>query len=272
MSSVTSPAALAPSRAQGFLAAAIPCALIALDHVGEAVHIPRGAHLVVLAAAVVAAAGVRAWEAAACALLFFFLRSYWLVAPSALHGLPSVSFLLPFLATAAVVRAVPAARGTLRWFRRGEVDRVAWAIAIGSSVVATTALLLWAYWTQYFGVASRMMQGFAAIPAPVLVPLLGVFALVNAFSEEVVWRGVVQEALARGIRSPWIVVPLQAASFALAHFEAGFPNGKLGYAMVFTWALSLGYLRIRTRGMLAPWVTHVLADATIALVLYSHVA
>ena len=56
---------------------------------------------------------------------------------------------------------------------------------------------------------------------------------------------------------------LQAGAFAAVHFGVGFPNGLFGYAMVLVYGLALGLLRHRTKGMLAPYLAHVIADLTI---------
>jgi membrane protease YdiL (CAAX protease family) len=47
----------------------------------------------------------------------------------------------------------------------------------------------------------------------------------------------------------------------------GFPNGAIGYGMAFGYALVLGYLRLRTDGLLAPVAAHVIADLTIGFIL-----
>jgi membrane protease YdiL (CAAX protease family) len=116
----------------------------------------------------------------------------------------------------------------------------------------------------------QAVQGLAAYPRWLIfgcgVPL---FALANAFVEEAIFRGVVQEALARTFSRPRVVIILQAAVFAAAHYMAGFPNGKAGYAMVLVYGVLLGYLRLRTNGLLAPWLAHVASDLAIGYVLIS---
>ena len=72
------------------------------------------------------------------------------------------------------------------------------------------------------------------------------------------------------IGSAICVVTLQASAFAAAHVLLGFPNGRLGYLMVFVYGTMLGYLRVRSKGMLAPYLTHVLADLTIGYFLCFH--
>jgi uncharacterized protein len=57
---------------------------------------------------------------------------------------------------------------------------------------------------------------------------------------------------------------LQAGSFGLQHAH-GFPRGVIGVALAGSWAVMLGVLRHRSRGLFAPTLAHVVADATIAV-------
>jgi membrane protease YdiL (CAAX protease family) len=84
---------------------------------------------------------------------------------------------------------------------------------------------------------------------------------------DVVHRGIIQEALSRTIHSSWIVIALQALLFGMGHFFHGFPNGYLGFAMTFGGSLPLGYLRMRTKGLLAPLIFHIFIDIFIFSVL-----
>ncbi len=77
-----------------------------------------------------------------------------------------------------------------------------------------------------------------------------------------IWRGVLQPALADAGGVAFAVV-IQAASFGLHHAH-GFPRGPIGVGLVFVWALMLGALRHRSRGVLAPLLAHLVADAVIA--------
>ena len=105
-----------------------------------------------------------------------------------------------------------------------------------------------------------MMASLAVYPNWAIVVVgIPALVLVNAFAEEVVYRGVLQEALHHVIGMAIRVVTLQASAFAAAHVLLGFPNGRLGYLMVFVYGTMLGYLRVRSKGMLAPYLTHVLA-------------
>ena len=224
---------------------------------------------VIATALVVATFAFGAFEVLHAALLTLLLRVCPLFLPKALFDIPATPFLIPFLLSLVFILPFPKARATLSWARRGEVDRMTILLMGLTGVLSTVALIAWAFWTDNLGVGGKMVGSFVHYPLWQIVFLgIPIFALVNAFAEEVVYRGVAQEALCRTYQSGTIVIFLQAIAFAAAHVLYGFPNGLVGYAMVFVYGGMLGYLRFRTNGMLAPYITHVLADLTIGLYLY----
>jgi hypothetical protein len=117
-----------------------------------------------------------------------------------------------------------------------------------------------------------VVETYLAVSAPAWLILLGAagFALVNAALEEAVWRGILQPELAERF-GPGLAVGLQATSFGAAH-AWGFPRGVAGVALVTAWGVLLGLLRARSRGLLAPWLAHVAADAVIAAIVLTLVA
>jgi uncharacterized protein len=88
-----------------------------------------------------------------------------------------------------------------------------------------------------------------------------VFSLVNAALEEAVFRGVLLDALVSQIGVFWAIFA-QAAAFGVGHAN-GYPPGRAGMVLAGVYGVMLGALRMRSGGMLAPWVAHVCADATI---------
>ncbi|MCY7401568.1 MAG: CPBP family intramembrane metalloprotease [Nocardioides sp.] len=63
-----------------------------------------------------------------------------------------------------------------------------------------------------------------------------------------------------------MAVVLQAVAFGALHLH-GVPSGPVGIVMAGAWGLLLGVMRVRSRGLLAPYVTHLAADATIVLLM-----
>lgn len=211
----------------------------------------------------------RAWAFLPCALLLVFLYVASRYYPAWVWRVPTAGFFVPLLLSALVCAPFGPLRARFRWLRKGSLDQVTWFLVILTSLVSALALILWALWTDYLGVATQMIGPLREAPRwfSFFVVVPG-FALVNAAAEELVYRGFLQDALETAFPArPWLSLGLQASAFAAAHFQAGFPNGIVGYSMTFIYALMLGYLRRRSSGMLAPWAAHVAADAVIGVTL-----
>jgi membrane protease YdiL (CAAX protease family) len=168
--------------------------------------------------------------------------------------------LLALLAFAAVARLVPAVRPSPSWRARGQVPW-GWTAVVGG--VTPLALSLWmlAFRPDLHDVVAGYVPD---LPRPVLVLGAVGFAVVNATLEELVWRGVIQDRL-EPIVGPASAVALQAASFGVQHFH-GVPRGLIGVLLAGSWAVMLGLLRRRARGLLAPILAHVVADGVIAVI------
>jgi len=91
------------------------------------------------------------------------------------------------------------------------------------------------------------------------------FAVVNAFVEEVLFRGAVLHHLGRVLGSGTAVV-VQALAFGMLHLN-GYPYGPLGVALAFLYGVLLGAVRLRSGGLLAPWIAHVATDIVIFLLI-----
>jgi uncharacterized protein len=91
------------------------------------------------------------------------------------------------------------------------------------------------------------------------------FAMLNAFVEELLFRGVLMHHLGR-VMSSWLAVGLQAVAFGLLHLN-GYPYGPVGVGLAGIYAVLLGVLRLQTGGLLACWIAHVCADIVIFAVL-----
>jgi membrane protease YdiL (CAAX protease family) len=97
-----------------------------------------------------------------------------------------------------------------------------------------------------------------------------VLSLVNAVTEEVAYRGVLQHALESEFGVGLLALALQGVAFAAPHYGHGFPRGPVGLVLTAAYGIALGILRRWARGLLAPSAAHVVADMTIfAIVLRS---
>jgi hypothetical protein len=102
--------------------------------------------------------------------------------------------------------------------------------------------------------------------APWLIALGAVgFSMCNAAVEESVWRGVLLQGL-QSVGPRGAAVILQAISFGVAHIH-GFPRGAVGVVLAAVYGVMMGVIRLRSEGMLAPWIAHVFADLTIIAIL-----
>jgi membrane protease YdiL (CAAX protease family) len=148
------------------------------------------------------------------------------------------------------------------WFRRGFLDRH--AVALGAGVVAVSAVAL----LSWYRVARPDLADLVRTFVPnwsvwLLVPGALLLSVINAATEEAVYRGVVCEALDTAMGPGVVTVLLQAGAFATLHFRGGFPRGVSGVGLAFAYGVALGALRRMTGGLLAPWIVHVLTDLVI---------
>lgn len=166
---------------------------------------------------------------------------------------------IALFAHALVARVVPGVAAGLEWRSLGR-PALGWAALVGG--VTPIALLGW-----LFALHPDLSDLRAQLPdLPLAAMIAGgvAFALVNAILEELVWRGVLQDRLG-AVFGPGVAIALQAASFGLHHLH-GVPRGAVGVLLAGSWAAMLGLLRRHSGGLLAPVLAHVVADATIAII------
>lgn len=188
-----------------------------------------------------------------------------------LVGAASADRLMSFWPLPALVATVgllllsrlPTAKVTLPFFARGVMDGKACVLIVTSALVAGVALVGW-FVTAAPDYAAVRTTLFPALPAPLLLVGVSLFGVVNAALEEVAYRGLLLQALDAALGTVSIVI--QAIAFGALHI-GGFPRGAAGVVLATIFGLMMGTIRRRTRGLLAPWVAHVLADVTIGAIL-----
>ena len=189
----------------------------------------------------------------------------WLVLPQFFAGMRvwPLYLLVPLAGYALTVFCVGPLRRTVTWLRLG---RCGWDVAgatLAIIVVASAALVLWYVWLARD--LSDMTNKLREIPFPSLVALGLAFSIFNALLEEVLFRGILYEALDAEY-GLWRAVVIQGVIFGVVHTQ-GVPRGALGMIMASVYGVMLGWLRHFSRGLLWPLVAHVFADATIFLLL-----
>ena len=178
--------------------------------------------------------------------------------------------LWPLPGAVAVLAAWLLARRALRgelwksWLRCGRVTaEMPWLLMV--TVVVTAAALV--LWQRLFNghLPQAYLDAAAGRPLWLLATAGAGFSLLNAAVEEAIFRGVLQTALER-VSGPIVAIVVQAVAFGVLHI-VGVPTGVVGALMAGGWGVLLGLMRWRTQGLLAPYVAHVAADATIFLML-----
>ncbi len=200
--------------------------------------------------------------------LSIFTGSF-IVAPYLNPSLRSWPFflLIPVLCYGIIVLMVPGLRTSALWVRRGAPDKTTIIATAIISITAGIALVLW-----YIIIKPDVTVQLHNVPdMPLwLYPVAGIaFATSNAAVEEFAYRGIIMQALDSTVGPGVISLFVQACSFGAMHYLQGFPKGVGGVAMTIAYGVMLGWLRQRSRGMLAPWVAHVCADMVIFIILAS---
>ena len=173
----------------------------------------------------------------------------------------------PLLATlvyAAAVAALPALGGRPLWLARGQLNRQIGLLIAASIVLAAIGLVGWFALTQpnY----AELTGPLPHLPGPVLFLGMVGFCIANAALEELVYRGVLLEALDEALGVSVVSILLQAIAFGTMHAH-GVPGGLSGMALTTIYGSMMGALRRRAKGMLAPWLAHAAADIVIGSIL-----
>lgn len=186
------------------------------------------------------------------AVLTWSIGQYW--------PLTSVVFLLVYWG---VVTRVSWLRESCLWWKRGTFQRSDVWLSAAFVALSAVSLVVWSRLTT--ADLSEFRKFIPDVPAWAIFAGLFFYACLNALYEEVVWRGVVMQALESSTGSLTAALVLQSLAFGLWHF-VGFPSGWIGVGLATLFAFMMGLLRVRTRGLLIPFVAHVAADVTIYLI------
>jgi membrane protease YdiL (CAAX protease family) len=145
----------------------------------------------------------------------------------------------------------------------GRLGRLEWAAIALAALASSAALIAWAAMLQPDFDRQRAMLPQWPILGLIAAGLT--FSVLNAILEEFIWRGLLLQWL-KGWMAPSAALLVQAASFGAAHYM-GFPSGFVGAGLAALYGAVLGALALRARGLLAPIIAHVAADAAIFTIL-----
>ncbi len=158
----------------------------------------------------------------------------------------------------AVVLALPRLRQSSGWRGWNPPRKLNLALTGIVGLVGFAIIMGWVWLLR-----PDLSDQVATIPQASLATLilLGLaFAVLNSFAEEAVYRGVFMPALEATLGSQQMALVLQAVIFGLMHVR-GFPSGLSGMIVAGVIGLAFGHLRLRTRGILAPWLAHAIVNA-----------
>lgn len=194
---------------------------------------------------------------AAWMVLVFFLALQF----PRLYGYWPLPILLILAAYGLPVAAAPRLRASVGWLKRGTLDKLTWGMTGVFAVVSALGVTAWRFLAHPDLAAFR---GFVPAGVPLWLLPIGIvlYAALNALYEEVVWRGILTQSLEAAAGPGWGALLAQSLGFGLWHFH-GFPGGWLGVGLAGVFALLMGWLRHRSRGLLAPWLAHMAVDTTI---------
>ena len=174
--------------------------------------------------------------------------------------------ILAALIYAAIIKWVPGMKGGGSWARLGAFGKKEITLCFVFFLVAASGLTLW-----YFLLDPELGDLTSRLPDwPIALVLFAglAFSMLNALGEEITFRGPILHGLDAALGAGWAAILIQAVSFGFFHIH-GFPRGWAGVLLATVYGVMTGIVRRYSKGLLAPWFTHVLADITIVLlVLY----
>jgi membrane protease YdiL (CAAX protease family) len=177
---------------------------------------------------------------------------------------PGVNCVIPFIIFFTLTIPLKAKIGFPKYLLIFKRDKFSlWLLPV-MAVFSAIALVLWV--SLLHPDLTDFLRGIPDVSLPVLFALGALFALSNAFAEEMLFRGFLFEGLSAFFTRPVLVIFLQALLFGVWHFH-GFPGGIVGSSLVFIWALFLGTMRHRSKSIWYPIIGHVFADSTIFSIL-----
>ena len=147
----------------------------------------------------------------------------------------------------------------LPWLCVGRLGPLTWGLAAATVLGAGAGLTAFAVVVR--PEVSSYLLSLRSLPWWIAVVGVVGFAVVNPVWEELLYRGVLQTELAATVGAR-PAITAQALLFGLSHLH-GFPSGWLGVAMASTWGFALGVIRLRTGGLVIPYLAHVVANLTI---------
>jgi len=158
----------------------------------------------------------------------------------------------------AVVWSVPSLSGSLGWLRVGQFSPFLWTALAVLAILSVIGLILYFVTIRPDLSHQPVMGSHRMNPAALFAVGIGI-AVLNAAVEESMYRGILMNALDAWLGGGILPIVLQAIAFGTLHFNSTEP-GVSGVLITALLGLVLGWLRRAGRGMLPPYIVHVLVD------------
>ena len=181
------------------------------------------------------------------------------------EGIWLLNILIAVVALIGLIYIIPPLKKVAIRFPRGYFDRRIILYSILVIVISAIALIVWKSLAKPD--IRALMASAMDIDPKYILPAIIAFPIFNAIAEELMFRWILWDGLTELIQSSIVVIIIQSLIFGLSHYH-GFPNGWLGVGMAAIYGLMLGYIRYRSKGLLAPMLTHIFADITIILIVF----
>jgi len=218
------------------------------------------------------------WLTIACLAgiaLYFNRRNFALFGPSLFFLLVYLTgmfpftnlglfFIIPLALYLILILIFKPLREKTGWLKVGHFDRTTVILGVVVIIISSTALLVWTA-----GAKPQLNDILNMIPlqSPGTLLLIGLaFAVFNSIVEESIYRGILWDGLSELFRPLIVINLIQAVIFGIAHIQ-GFPRGAVGMVLAFVYGVLLGFVRRRSKGLLAPILIHMAADMTVFLIL-----
>jgi membrane protease YdiL (CAAX protease family) len=154
--------------------------------------------------------------------------------------------------------------GNTSWFGFKSIKPRYVLASVALGLLAFAGVALWVHF-----MSPSVEQIPFKIPSSLSLLLVGllivVFAILNSFAEEFIFRGLIIESI--GKQSVLIANIVQAIAFGLLHFK-GFPFGVSGSILAGFFALLMGVLRIKSGSLAYSWFAHFTANVAMGILLY----
>lgn len=172
-------------------------------------------------------------------------------------------WLAPLLGYFALVVSLPRLRRSLSWLRTGKISAASLAATLGVAGATALTLALFRATTEPDVASYSAALPFESLGGIIMAGII--FTMVNATLEELVFRGILFDAL----ESQWgarFTLVVTALLFGVGHLR-GYPSGFAGAGLAVGFGLVTGGLRLWSGGLALPVLAHLGADATIYIIL-----